>query len=232
MTEKKEETDLSVSEVKKSEDKDPSLTSVVAQLLKNQEARIDTFEKRFDGIEDLIRKQHNANPVDKGVEAENKPKTSDANDVGDKVTVGNEVAPVPSESQASIIAPAVEAPKTDSSNLKMENKTEDEKKPDKEEKKEEVAKTEDEEKEPKKEEKKEEIKKSDDSEYEIVKTVRPILKGIQFDGEKKTPTGYQVLKSIISGWNGQTSSAEEALTIAYNKLERGELGNGLPQGAY
>jgi len=75
-------------------------------------------------------------------------------------------------------------------------------------------------------------KKSDevDSEYEIVKTVRPALKAR--DDESTTPTGYQILKAISGGWNGQTSSAEEALVIAYNKLENGEFGNGLPGGAY
>ncbi len=217
------------SEVIEKSEKDTSLTSIVAELLKNQEKRIDTFEKRFDDIADLI-KEHNKNPVDHGLEAENKPKTADANDVGDKVTAGNEVAPVPSEAQGSIIAPSVEASSSDAPKLQMENKMEDEKKPEKkEEKKEEVTKTEGEEK---KEEKKEEVKKADDSEYEFVKTVRPILKGIQYDSEKTVPTGYQVLKSIVSGWGGKTSSAEEALTMAYNKLESGELGNGLPQGVY
>lgn len=230
MTDKTTETKENSEVIQKSEE-DPSLNSVIAQLLKNQEKRIDVFEKRFDNIETLI-KEHNKNPVDKGIEAENKPKTADPNDVGDKVTIGNDVAPVPSEAQGSIIAPSVEASSSDAPKLQMENKMEEEKKPEekKEEKKEEVTKTEGEEKKP--EEKKEEVKKSDDSEYEFVKTVRPILKGVQFDTEQKVPTGYQVLKSIISGWNGQTSSAEEALTIAYNKLERGEFGNGLPTGGY
>lgn len=231
MTDKTTETKDDSEVIQKSEE-DPSLNSVIAQLLKNQEKRIDVFEKRFDTIETLI-KEHNKNPVDKGIEAENKPKTADPNDVGDKVTIGNDVAPVPSEAQGSIIAPSVEASSSDAPKLQMENKMEEEKKSEekKEEKKEEVTKTEGEEKKPE-EKKKEEVKKSDDSEYEFVKTVRPILKGVQFDAEQKVPTGYQVLKSIISGWNGQTSSAEEALTIAYNKLERGEFGNGLPTGGY
>ena len=78
---------------------------------------------------------------------------------------------------------------------------------------------------------KEEVKKSDEtSEYEIVKTVRPVLKAQ--DEDSTIPTGYQILKAIAGGWNGQTSSAEEALVIAHNKLESGEFGNGLPQGAY
>jgi hypothetical protein len=95
-----------------------------------------------------------------------------------------------------------------------------------EDKKEEVEKTEDE------DEKKEDVKKSDSSEYEIVKTVRPLLKSRMGEEEKSIPTGYQILKAISSGWNGQTSSAEDALVIAYNKLESGEFGNGLPGGAY
>lgn len=231
MTNKTTETKDDSEVIQKSEE-DPSLNSVIAQLLKNQEARIDTFEKRFDDLADLI-KENNKNPVDKGIEAENKPKTADPNDVGDKVTIGNDVAPVPSEAQGSIIAPSVEASSSDAPKLQMENKADDDEKKSeekKEEKKEEVAKTEGEEKKP--EEKKEEVKKSDDSEYEFVKTVRPILKGVQYDGDTKVPTGYQILKSIVSGWNGQTSSAEEALTIAYNKMERGEFGNGLPTGGY
>ena len=102
-------------------------------------------------------------------------------------------------------------------------KSDDDKDKKADDKKEEVEKTEDE------DDKKEDVKKSDSSEYEIVKTVRPLLKS---RGEEETtiPTGYQILKAISSGWNGQTSSAEDALVIAYNKLEAGEFGNGLPGG--
>lgn len=216
-----------ISEVQKSET--DSVVSILAELVKSQETRIDSFEKKFDGLAELI-KEANKNPVDTGVEAENKPKTEDAKDVGDKVTAGNQVAPSPKD-QASIIAPADKESKTDTSGLKMENKaeeavekTDDEKK---DEKKEEVEKTDDEDK---KEEKKEDVKKSDDSVYEIVKTVRP--KVFQREEVKSVPTGYQILKAIEGGFDGKTSSAEEALTIAYNKLEDGEFGNGFPSGAY
>ena len=147
MTTELETTETQVSEVQKT-DKDTSVTSILAQLVKAQESRIDSFEKRFDGLETLIKEQ-NKNPVDQGVE---------------------------------------------------DDKDED---------------TED-------------VKKSESSEYEIVKTVRPLLKS---RGEERSiPTGYQILKAISSGWNGQTSSAEDALVIAYNKLEAGEFGNGLPGG--
>ena len=54
-----------ISEIQKSDDS--SVTSILAQLVKAQESRIDSFEKRFDGIEALIKEQ-NKNPVDKGVE--------------------------------------------------------------------------------------------------------------------------------------------------------------------
>lgn len=218
MTNVETETTEQISEVQKSE---TSVNQILAELVKAQEARITTneekVEKRFDEIVALI-KEANANPVDSGVEAENKPKTEDSNDVGDKVTVGNEVAPSPHD-QASIIAPALEDSKTDTSGLKMENKSDDKV----EEKKEEVEKTDDE------EDKKEDVKKS---EYEIVKTVRPARMVRDDEVEHKTPTGYQILKAIEGGFNGKTSSAEEALTIAYNKLISGEFGNGTPQGAY
>lgn len=211
-------TEQTVSDVQKSEDS-TSLVSLVAELVRKQDARIDSFEKRFDGLESLL-KEKNDNPVDQGVEAENKPKV-EGEDVGDKVTVGNEVAPKPSESQASIIAPAVEQSGSDKSGLQMENKSDDEDK--KEEKKdEEVEKTED------KEEDKKEVEKSVSSEYEIVETVRPISKHVAEGTEY--PTGYQVLKAIVGGWNGQTTSADQAMTIAYNKLQKGEFGTGTDEG--
>ena len=208
-----------ISEIRK--DSDTSIVSLLAELVRKQDSRMDSFEKEFTEVKSLI-KEANKNPVDTGVEAENKPKTEDAKDVGDKVTVGNEIAPKPSESQASIISPAVDSSGTDKSGLKMENKADED--DEKEEKKDEVEKADDDEK---KDEKKE-VEKS--SEYEIVKTVRPILKSHPIDSKTKVPTGYQVLKAIVSGWGGKTSSAEEALTIAYNKLEAGEFGNGFPTG--
>ena len=124
-----------ISEVQKSDpvekSTEPSVVSILAQLVKSQEARLDsqeaTFDKKFDALTALIKE--NANPVDHGVEAENKPKTEDANDVGDKVTIGNEIAPSPKD-QASIVAPAVESSGSDKEGLKMENKAEDEDKKD------------------------------------------------------------------------------------------------------
>ena len=213
-----------ISEIQKSDDS--SVTSILAQLVKAQESRIDSFEKRFDGLETLIKEQ-NKNPVDKGVEDDTqKPAVEASNDVGDPDKLGETYAPSP-KGQASIVQPQpaeVDHSKDDAPSLTMGKADEDEEK--KESKKEEVEKTEDSE-----DEKKEEVKKSDeDSEYEIVKTVRPALRAR--DDESTTPTGYQILKAISSGWNGQTSSAEEALVIAYNKLENGEFGNGLPGGAY
>ena len=213
------ETTEQVSEVQKSDD--TSVTSILAQLVKSQESRIDSFEKRFDGLESLIKEQ-NKNPVDQGVEDDTQaPAVSSPNDVGDPDKLGNTYAPSPKD-QASIVPPQKgESPKTDAPSLTMGKADGEE-----EDKKEEVEKTEDE------DEKKEDVKKSDSSEYEIVKTVRPLLKSRMGEEEKAIPTGYQILKAISSGWNGQTSSAEDALVIAYNKLESGEFGNGLPGGAY
>ena len=208
MTTEEQTTETQVSEVKKT-DEDTSVTSILAQLVKAQESRIDSFEKRFDGLETLIKEQ-NKNPVDQGVEDDTQaPAVSSPNDVGDPDKLGNTYAPSPKD-QASIVPPQKgESPKTDAPSLTM-GKAED------------VEKTD--------EDEKEDVKKSDSSEYEIVKTIRPLLKS---RGEEETtiPTGYQILKAISSGWNGQTSSAEDALVIAYNKLESGEFGNGLP-GAY
>jgi hypothetical protein len=225
-----ETTTKEISEVQKSDAKpvekstgEESVVSILATLVKAQEARIDTqeatFGKKFDELATLI-KEANKNPVDSGIETENKPKTEDANDVGDKVTIGNKVAPSPKD-QASIRAPAVESSGTDKAGLKMENKAEDEDK--KEDKKEEVEKTD----EDKKEDKKDEIKKSSDDVYEIVKTVRPKI----YQGEQKTsvPTGYQVLKAAANGF-GETTDASAALTKMYEKFANGDFGNGLPTG--
>ena len=221
MTTELETTETQVSEVQKSDDVDTSVTSILAQLVKAQESRIDSFEKRFDGLETLIKEQ-NKNPVDQGVEDDTQaPAVSSPNDVGDPDKLGNTYAPSPKD-QASIVPPQKgESPKTDAPSLTM-GKADDEDKED--DKKAEVEKTEDEH-----DDKKEDVKKSDSSEYEIVKTVRPLLKS-RGEEVQAIPTGYQILKAISSGWNGQTSSAEDALVIAYNKLESGEFGNGLPGG--
>ena len=54
MTTEEQTTETQVSEVKKT-DEDTSVTSILAQLVKAQESRIDSFEKRFDGLETLIK---------------------------------------------------------------------------------------------------------------------------------------------------------------------------------
>lgn len=210
------ETTEQVSEVQKSDD--TSVTSILAQLVKSQESRIDSFEKRFDGLETLIKEQ-NKNPVAQGVEDNTEvPKVSSPTDVGDPDTLGNTYAPSPKD-QASIVPPQKgEKPATDAPSLTMGKADEEEE----DDKKEKIEKEDDEDK--------EDVKKSDSSEYEIVKTVRPLLKSRMGDEAQSIPTGYQILKAISSGWNGQTSSAEDALVIAYNKLESGEFGNGLPGG--
>ena len=221
MTTELETTETQVSEVQKT-DKDTSVTSILAQLVKAQESRIDSFEKRFDGLETLIKEQ-NKNPVDQGVEDDTQaPAVSSPNDVGDPDKLGNTYAPSPKD-QASIVPPQKgESPKTDAPSLTMGKADDDDEDKKEDDKKADVEKTEDE------DDKKEDVKKSESSEYEIVKTVRPLLKSR--GEETTTPTGYQILKAISSGWNGQTSSAEDALVIAYNKLESGEFGNGLPGG--
>lgn len=220
MSDKEQSKETKVSEIQKTDD--ISVTTLLAELVRKQDSRIDAFEKRFDGLETLI-KETNKNPVDSGVEAENKPKTEDSKDVGDPVTAGNEIAPKPSEAQASIIAPAVETSGSDKDGLKMENKADDEKedKEDKEDKKEDVEKADE------KEEKDMDYKKSkSDFEYEIVKTVRPA--GLRGNTEiPKAPTAYQVLKATVNGW-GKTSSVEDSLAIMYAKEANGEFGNGRP----
>ena len=223
-----EKTTEEISEVKKTEQSDPSALSIIANLVKAQETRLDkqeeTLTKGFDELRTLI-KEHNSNPVDSGIEAENKPKTEDADDVGDKVTAGNEVAPKPSDSQASIIAPALESNTADVEGLKMENKADDDdKKEEKKDEKEEVTKMDEEKKD-------EEVKKSSDNTYEIVKTVRP--KVYQDEPRSNIPTAYQMLKATINGF-GETQSAEQALILMHQKYEEGQFGNGQPTfgGAY
>lgn len=205
---------------------DPSALQILAQIVQKQDEKIDGFQKSIDALTEVVKEQ-NANPVDSGSEAENKPKTEDADDVGDKVTIGNEIAPKPSDSQASIIAPALETNTDDKEGLKMENKADDDDKKEEKKDEKEVAKTDDDKKD---EDKKEEIKKSVDSTYEIVKTVRP--KVYQADQLSNVPTGYQIIKAAANGWDGKTQSAEEALTIMYEKEANGEFGTGQPQGAY
>jgi len=217
-----EESTKEISEVRKSDETETSVTSILAQLVKAQEARIDSFEKKFEHLATLI-KERNANPVDQGIEAESKPKTEDADDVGQPVVAGNEVAPKPSEAQASIIAPAVAESKTD--DLKLENKADD----DKDEKKDDDEEVEKMDEKEMKDEKKEEVKKSD-SVYEIVETIRPVQKSTGL--EQTYPTGYQVLKAVIGGFGGKTSSAEAALVEMHNRFEKGEFGLGLPSGVY
>lgn len=196
-------------------EKQDSLVGIVAQVLKNQEARMDRFDKQFETIVALI-KEKNANPVDTGVETESKPKTEDANDVGGKVTIENKLAPKPSDSQASIASDDNTKSGSDKSGLKMENKAEE---GEVEEKKEEVKVDTTKES--------EDVKKSV-QEYEFVKSVRPALNS----QHKSYPTAYQVLKSITSGWNGKTTDVAQSLIIAQQKLEAGEFGNGRPTGAY
>ena len=119
MTTEEQTTETQVSEVQKSDDVDTSVTSILAQLVKAQEARIDSFEKRFDGLETLI-KEHNKNPVDQGVEDDTQaPAVSSPNDVGDPDNLGNTYAPSPKD-QASIVPPQKgESPKTDAPSLTM-----------------------------------------------------------------------------------------------------------------
>lgn len=195
---------------------DSSLEGLVAELLKNQEVRIDKFEKRFDDLATLI-KESNANPVDSGVETQSQPKKEDKDDVGDPVTIENKLAPKPSDAQASIIAADNESSGSDKSGLKMENKMED----DDDKKEEEVEKDDDDKKD-------EDVKKSVSSEYVFVKSIRPA----NVVSQKVYPTAYQVLKAITGGWNGQTSSAEKSMEIAYQKLGEGEFGNGMSSGGY
>lgn len=221
------ETKTDIEEISKSVEKTDPMTETVLTLVKSQTDQISSQNAQIAELSkklEELQKEKNENPVDKGVEVENKPAVS-SEDVGDKVTATNLVAPKPSEAQADIIPPAVKEPGTDNGELSMENKADEEDK--KEEKKEDIEKTDDSEY---KEDKKEEVKKSEDIKksdytYKVVETVRPLLKSNIQSGEK--PTAYQMLKGVADGF-GVTSDASEALVLMYQKMESGEFGDGRP----
>lgn len=225
MTDKtKEQTETTV--IEKSDTTVPvdSMATVVTDLIKTKDILIEKQEtekqellKKIEGLE----KEANENPVDKGTEEKATLKVVDADDVGVKADAKNDVAPKPSEAQASIIPPAVKEPGTDSAGLSMENKS-DEKK---DEKKEEVKK---EDKEEKKDEKKEEMKKSLNSVYKVVETVRPAIFNKAISNEVE-PTAYQMLKALEQGF-GVTKKAEDALVIMHQKMDAGEFGTGRGSG--
>lgn len=215
-----------------------SMATVVTDLIKTKDILI---EKQDSDIESLnkkiaeLEKTANQNPVDSGSEQKQSVKVTDADDVGTKADAKNDVAPKPSEAQASIIPPAVKEPGTDSAGLSMENKADEESDKKPEEKKAEEVKKEDEKKdapkaEEKKEEKKEYMDKSNDV-YKVVETVRPIMKTREHIGEK--PTAYQMLKALENGF-GETKNANQALVLMHQKMQSGEFGDGLPAhgGAY
>ena len=186
-----------------------SMATVVTDLIKTKDSlilekanKIAELEKAIEGL----KKTHNANPVDKGIESEAMPKATDSDDVGDKTDAKNDIAPKPSDSQASIIAPAVKEPGKDTAGLSMENKAEED--------------------ESKKEEKKEEIKKSH-SIYKVVETVRPIIKSR--GSYSDIPSAYQMLKAVEGGF-GETRDADRALVLMHEKMARGEFGDGRPSG--
>jgi hypothetical protein len=186
-----------------------SMATVVTDLIKTKDSlilekanKIAELEK---ALEDL-KKTHNQNPVDKGIENEAMPKATDADDVGDKTDAKNDIAPKPSDSQASIIAPAVKEPGKDTAGLSMENKADED--------------------ESKKEEKKEEVKKAN-SIYKVVQTVRPIIKSHSYSAG--TPSAYQMLKAVEQGF-GETRDADRALVLMHEKMARGEFGDGRPSG--
>lgn len=205
-----------------------SMANVVQDLIKTKDSlivekssQIDELQKKIAELEKTV----NANPVDKGTEQAQALKATDADDVGTKADAKNDVAPKPSEAQASIIAPAVKEPGKDEASVTMENKADDSEKPEKTDKdpKHEMAKDDDE----KKDEKKMEEVKKIDSIYKVVDTVRPLIKSSV--AQDSVPTAYQMLKACEQGF-GETKDANQALVIMHQKMQKGEFGDGTVTG--
>lgn len=243
---KPEERKDAVDSVQKDYSNEISLLSTISR--QNSEA-IDSLTKSVDAVLEEIKKQSVAgsngnngkdeNPVDHGTDKQEKPKVSDNDDVGDKPKDDPSYAP-DGDAQASIKAPADKPSGTDKVDVaKADNGDNGEKKENGEKNGE------------KKEEKKEEngeVKKSDtkpdtkpvnksvspsgDFEYEMVKAVRPKWNPIP-ETPSNAPTGYQILKAIDNGWGGKHTSYEQSFIEAYQRLLKGEFGDGFsPRGAY
>lgn len=214
----------------------PSEIELLTTLVKSQQDQIATIQKNSDesnssilkAIEDL--KKGDANPVDHGLAKEEKPKVSDSDDVGATPKDKPSYAP-DGDAQASIRAPADKPSKGDS--VKVSKSDDDDKEPEK--KKEESEKKDD-------DDKGDDMKKSteplvelnksiapDGFEYEMIKSSRPIM-DIMPQTPKQAPTGYQILKAMVGGWDGEYKDFEKSFIHGYEKLLKGEFGSGLPGG--
>ncbi|WP_428323679.1 hypothetical protein [Nitrosopumilus sp.] len=207
--------------------------SLLSTLVKGHENKLDSIESVLKGINEKLEKAEDANPVEHGATKEEKPAVTDSSDVGAKT----EAAP----DEAKTYAPTGDAQGGTSDTVKDQKpddavaKAEDDKKEDeKDDKKDDVAKSED--KKDDKDEKKDMEKaitgeaKSDGFEYTVLKAVRP--KGIYPETPKGAPTGAQVLDAINKGWGGKHTNYEQSFIEGWNRLLKGELGTGLPQGGF
>ena len=223
MTEKTEtKTDETVQTVQKSDEvKIDSMADVVSDLIKTKDALIEKQESEKTELLNKIaelEKVANKNPVEGGIEQPQAIKATDADDVGTKADAKNDIAPKPSEAQATIIAPAGKPSGSDNAGVSLENKSDDD-----DDKK---APAKEEEDAPAKKEEEKDMKKSD-STYKVVETVRPLIKARA--DYSKVPTAYQMLKAVENGF-GQTKSADQSLVIMYNKMINGEFGDGYANG--
>lgn len=194
---------------------DDSVISLLTQVSKQNSDAIADLSKKVGDLAADVKKAiekpvEKTNPVAPGVEQQNIPKVQDATDVGDKVTIQNNYGEA---KQASIIAPAGNPTATDASGVAQVVKEE------------------------KKEEKKEDEKVEKSQEkfnkgfnYVVAETVRPRI--FQKTHEGAVPTGYQILKAIENGWNGQFAKADDSFAEAMRRLEIGEFGTGNPVGVY
>jgi len=246
-----ETTETKTNEISKDQPvKVDSMATVVTDLIKTkdtliekQNSEIETYKKEIEALKKVTTNVTNVNPVDGGIEEKQPLKAIDPDDVGTSAKGENAIAPKPSDSQASIIAPALKEPGKDEASVVMENKADDShegkvptgegepKKDAKVEKADEEKKTEEKKEEPKKEEKTEEVKKSiDDSTYKVVETVRPLIKARSDPNGK--PTAYQMLKAVEQGF-GETKDAAQSLILMHQKMLAGEFGDGNPsRGGY
>lgn len=218
----------STSEQLQKSDASPSEIELLTTLVKSQQDQISTIAKdsaeKYDGLLKAISdlKKMDANPVDHGATKEEKPKVSDNDDAGGAVKDEPSYAP-DGDAQASIRAPADEAPKTDSVKVSKSDDEDGEKK---------EAKSEDKDEDMKKSvdtDMRKSISPSGDFEYEMVKAVRP-----KYDllptAPTNAPTGYQVMKAMFNGWNGKFTNFEKSFIHGYERLLKGEYGTGFPEG--
>lgn len=205
-------TETKPTDVKKDED-------VLAILAKVSVQNSENIEKLTKQLETVISKLGDSNPVAHGGVLEAKPKSTDEQEIGDKVKATNNYG---QSRQASIINSENPQSEADKDDLSME----EHKKSSQVVRKEPEEEEESEEKKEKEMEKKDVKKAHNGFQYVQVESQRPEIFAKTWTGP--LVTGYQIQKAIESGWGGKFHDAESSITEAYMHLIKGEYGTGAP----